>query len=569
MKLKIHPYFAAFLLSGLALASCKENDIVYDTDVEGKEFRTVALDVPLGKVKIPVYATLQKELKTEDSIRLNDKGVMYVEYTHEEQVEWTDNIGIKEVANHFDYDVADLGSLPTPPPGLPPLPTYPYTYNGERDTAIVLTTATAAGDEDASTWVEKVTFAEGEFSFTIVLPSGFVGSFLLEIPQLTLAGESASFSRSINTETAAVPDDYHIDLTGATIETAAVGGFQHGMLIKYSFQIGGNIGLSTETKVSVGYGMSGVKVSKMFGYFGQQAPKDDEEGEIDLDFFDDFNLSGQFDFINIEIDAEVKNKLGIPLSIQGDFAMYQDENKIDNALTLTPTFDLKVESATYDTGNETVVTETSLFQTKAALLLDGNNLPNKMKFKVSGIANPTPASDGWDNFLVKGGDDENLVDVALNIRIPFHFKTSQYTREDTIKFDFNDLIKDSENESEAMDSVILRLTIDNGLPLDINLGMVALAADGQRLNTPVISAQLIKAGVPTGNGNQITPEHSVLMIRLTQTQIKEFRDRDVKNLIMETGAKTGGSEYVTLNDQSFLNIEVSLHATVSLSSNLF
>ncbi|MDR1153087.1 MAG: hypothetical protein LBL04_00080 [Bacteroidales bacterium] len=567
MKSKICQYFAAVLLGGLTLASCKDNDIVYNTDGAGKEFRTVSLAIPVGKVQVPLYATLRKE--TDDPILINRDGVMYVEYTHKEEVEWTDNIGINEVHNEFSCDVT--GTYPEPIGPLPPIPTappgwsYPSTYEGARDTTIVLTTATTGGEDDETTYVERVTFAEGQFKFDIRLPSGFAGLFHLEMPQLTPAGASGYFSRDINTATAS-PDDYILDLAGATVNTILVDG-KHVVVIPYSFKIGRSTPVSsTDARVTVGYDLSGVTVSRMFGYFGQQTPKDDGEGEIKLDFFDDFGLAGQFDFTGIEIDAQVKNRLGIPLQIDGKFDMYRDETKIDNALALNPPFNFKIAGATYNESSGTVAEAVTDFKPVATLHLDGNNLPNKMKFKVDGMSNPTPETDGERNFLVKG--DDELVDVALNIRIPFHFKTSHYARLDTIEFDFNDLIKDSEAESEAVDEAILTLTIDNGLPLDINLGMVAVNVAGQRMSVPVISEQPIKSGVP-GSGNQIASEHSVLNIRLTQEQIKEFRDRDVKNLVLETTAKTAGSDYVTLNDQSFLNIEISLSATVSLSFDLF
>lgn len=558
MKLKTYQYFAIALLGGL-IASCKDNDIVYDTDPEGKEFRAVSIALPLGKVKIPLYETLRKEMNTDDSLRIDENGVMYVEYAYDAHVEWTDSIGIKEFANEFSYEIIDNVALP---PGVSiPDENVSYTYNGVRDTSIVLTTATTTGDEDASTYVDKVTFSAGQFTFEIDLPTGFDGNFLLEIPQLTLAGQSAPFSRHINTSTA-IDDDYVIDLAGATIETDE----DHAMKIKYAFSIGGSLNLSNaDDKVTVAYEMSGISVSSLFGYFGEQEPTDQEEREIELNFFNDFELDGQFGFDGITIDAVVTNRLGIPLYVESDLSMYRDETKLENALALNPPFVLDVSPAVF--ANETVNEVISRFHATATLNLGGNNLPNKIKFKVGGKSNPNPNRDGKSNFLVKDDTHESLIDVELTIHIPFRFKTSLYTRKDTIDFDFNDLIKDSETESECVDNAELKLVLENGLPIEIGLSMYAVGADGQKLDKAIISDHTITGGVP--NGNQITPERSELSVRLTQDQIKEFRDRNVKSLLLETGAKTAGNDFVTLNDQSFLTVEASFSATVSISSELF
>jgi hypothetical protein len=559
MKLNTCQSLAIVLLSGLLFASCKDNDIVYDTDVEDKEFRSVGVSFPVGKVSIPLYATLQKELNTADPILLDENGVIYVEYTHEERVEWLNSIGINELEKKtISYEI---NTPSTPPPGLP----GKHQYDGDRNTSVKLSTTKTDGEADPTTWVSEVEFSEGRLTFEISLPSGFDGNFRLEIPQLTLAGEQTPFLRDIQTSTAS-PDDYIIDLAGATIETNADADADHTINIKYSFQIGGNAPLNPNAKVEVSYEMSGLEVSSMFGYFGQLEPEDDQgEGEIDLDFFDDFELDGEFGFTDIKIDAEVVSKLGIPLSVSSEFDMYRDETKI-NGFVLNSPFDLSIASATQE--NNAVTASTNRFSSTATLNLDGSNLPNKLKFKVGGLSNPDESGNDEENFLIRGEEDESLVDVMLKVRIPFRFKTSLYSRKDTIDFDFNDMIKDNEVESECVDNVSLKLSMDNGLPLDIDLKMVALTEDGQILaEEPLIREHSIEGGA-LSDGN-ITPKHSDLIVQLTQKQIKEFRDRNVKKLILETGSKTTGNDYVTLTGESYLNIDISFTANVTISSEIF
>jgi hypothetical protein len=188
-----------------------------------------------------------------------------------------------------------------------------------------------------------------------------------------------------------------------------------------------------------------------------------------------------------------------------------------------------------------------------------------VNFKVDGSINPDGAATK-NFFIIEDNIEDNasLLDIGLLMEIPFKFKmTGTYDRKDTIDFDFNDIVEES--ISKNIEDAKMILVFENGLPFDVKLSITALAEDGAKVGVSIIEggAQI------EGSRNGDPPTRNELSVSLTQEQLKQYREKKVKHLLVESSIATVGADAVQLTGETGLSIEMSFSATVNISSELF
>jgi hypothetical protein len=305
-------------------------------------------------------------------------------------------------------------------------------------------------------------------------------------------------------------------------------------------------------------------LKSMFGYFGTMDASPDETNEFEFDFFEDLGLKQSVGLKDIIIKAGIVNNVGVPMLIDvSTIKMFNNDVDLGTSLKLTPEFKVNVDPATYANNQLTPVLTTK--EINASLEFSDGKFPNRLVFDVTGTGNPPTMPKAY-NFIEKS---DKLVDINLEILVPLHVKTGAYQRQDTIDFDFNDLIDDDESLSKSVEKVVLYLDIHNGLPFEIKLSGVALDPGDKPISPILISEQTIKSGKPEGTSGKVTPTRGALEITLTQTQIEQLRIKDAKKIILITESATYGSDYVKIYNDAALDIDVSVSFKANIPSSIF
>jgi hypothetical protein len=233
----------------------------------------------------------------------------------------------------------------------------------------------------------------------------------------------------------------------------------------------------------------------------------------------------------------------MPMHAVADLYFVNDKG-LNTKLKMTPPYEFDVEGATLGAGTDPVIPATKTFTTTLdPIEFTAEGFPAALRYIVEGKGNLAGETS---NFIMDPAAD--LAEITMKLTVPLHFKASAYNRKDTIKFDYDEIIKnDPEGTySKSIEEIVLKLKVMNGLPLNITMAVDAVDAAYQQVETIVEGADLTAGG------------ESTVEVRLNQTQIERIRLGKVKHLILKTFAGTQNEDYVKVMHDDALDIHVSV-----------
>jgi hypothetical protein len=326
-------------------------------------------------------------------------------------------------------------------------------------------------------------------------------------------------------------------------------------------------------RLEADYSLKNLDWERISGYFGVIGVTDSVD--LDMSFFEDLQMKQTMGMTDISLQAKVTNYLGLSMLIDTKIDAIDKGgttlSEADSPLKLSDPFKIVINPATES--DEELTPVVTPYTPTVTLDLKEGKYPAKLLFDLSGTTNVNLAGDTLanletvTNFIKRDPNSDTLVKVDVDLTIPLTLKTTAYVRHDTIEFDFNDLIKGNEETSESVAQVDLYLKVDNGLPFDIILGASALDKDGTVVHQSFIKDKTIKSAVPPSN----TPTHSDLTITLEQDLIKEFREKGVKKIEINTVAASynTGADYVSVKGDASLEIAVYVSFKANIPSSIF
>jgi hypothetical protein len=185
-----------------------------------------------------------------------------------------------------------------------------------------------------------------------------------------------------------------------------------------------------------------------------------------------------------------------------------------------------------------------------------DRLPNGIVFNFAGVVNPKEDADQQGGNVIAKNNDATLAKVDFAIIVPLHVALSDFSRKDTIKFDYNDIVGNDDDYVNEVKFFDIELLVENGLPFDITLKAVAIDEDEKDVET--IATVNVDA---KKNDQRIT-------VKLTQSQLDKFRTHDVKQIVLHTTANTKNNNYEQVKATDFLNVDVSVNFKANIPSNL-
>jgi hypothetical protein len=274
----------------------------------------------------------------------------------------------------------------------------------------------------------------------------------------------------------------------------------------------------------------------MFGYFGHNTLIY-ESGKIDIDLFDpgdNWDIE-DFKFENPQFKVYYKNSYGIPANFYFDSVIahttYYDE-----------TYDVEDYGAglPMDSTNPFEIAHTTDFGTfiEDSLILDKNNSniseiisrrPAWFKFTAHAHTNPYGDS-GHHNFV--GNDSKFIADIE--VELPLWGYIDRFHGRDTADFD----LKEEFEDPGVIEYLMLRLTIDNGLPVEANTQAYFLDENYVVLDSVLkeTGTQVIAPAEVDGDGRVISKTKKVTDVVVTGEMLEKLMD--TKYMVYRADAST-------------------------------
>ena len=519
MKSKTYIFIMTLVM---ALVSCLENEIVYNKD--NLDYRKVEVNAPLAKIHIPLYKMMCKHMDFGEPF-IDDEGVVCIRYTLSDNIKWDDDIGIDDYSTGNNTWPFELGGLTLADSKL----------TGTRIYEVKLTTSDYAQDS----YVNEAELTTGEISFALAGFGSLYGTIKFTILELTKDG--IAFTQTVN-----LPSSGTViyPLAGYKIKTNN----SHLLMVICEIAL---TNTPSSSEVGIGFRLSDMKVNYMSGYFGQVDYNAEPEYDMELDFFDDLGFNGIVGFKDIKMDAMVTNKADLPINIEAHVLTVLDERLESN-----PPFDYIIPGATR-TGNTLTVTPVvhPISITMPDIEFASGNYP---KLEFGGMTNPNGNPNGdAENFIVKNADGL-LAEVECTLTVPLHVKAEEYSRKDTLDFDYNEIVGNRENFVNNIEYVNLYILVNNGLPFDVTL-------DATVINESETFSSIVLSGARISSK---TSEHRIEII-LSDDLLEDFRTKEVKKIILQTTANTQDKAFVKVKGADFLDIDLSVRSKGRLFSIFF
>lgn len=371
-------------------------------------------------------------------------------------------------------------------------------------------------------------------SFGVTVPSGYTGNYSIKFPGLVKAnGDTVVINKNFN--------DTQIneqDLSGAKL-LFVHGGVGSYYTIETTINVTGTNNPSNQNFV-LHNEIKNLNPGFIFGYFGTvDAIK--YEQNISLNFFESIGFVDLVQFKGISIELFIENYIGVPLAISIDSLVFSNSSSGEIVPLIMDDNTIKLENATFS--NQIIPTSNTFhFDYTNCNLDDAINIwADEMYIKLGSITNP----DRDKSILNFISTDINLEAGAV-IDIPFWFKTSNYSRTDTLFFDVVETI--GETEVDYLEKLTLSFEFDNGFPLEINAQIYMATDQGQIIDSLFSDGEQLIWDSPEMDieGKAIGAANTKVDIILDRDQVNRLRQNKSEKILIQSRIKTGKDDFIKL-----------------------
>ena len=305
------------------------------------------------------------------------------------------------------------------------------------------------------TFIDSIIYKSGSLQITINSNIKHNIQVLLTIPSAKKGGISLSQLIDVIYGTP-MPLITTIDLTGYTFDMTLGGSTQNKFLVDYSVTVTGIAGnplLSTDN-ISFNADFKNNKFDKIFGYIGQQflSPNLDT---VYISLFDKSSTLGTFTLVDSKIKVFISNSYGVP--IKANFTLLEGYNPGAGNFAVTGSGvpnPLPLPSPTFSQIGQVLKDSFELNNSNSNVVQIINFQPKFFIYQLNSQSNPLGQTQ---NFVI----DTSLFKVDMEIDLPLHGTAVVFTVQDTFDFELP--------AGDDLDSLLLRMDINNGFPLEVGL----------------------------------------------------------------------------------------------------
>jgi hypothetical protein len=276
-------------------------------------------------------------------------------------------------------------------------------------------------------------------------------------------------------------NDYHADLTN--------NGTSHNTLtVNYTITFNGNNGpVSSSNAMSINMVLQNPEYKVLYGYLGQQNLSNIPD-TVTLSIFNNAVGTGSFTVAEPSIHFDISNSLGIPFAARISQLTAVSQTSFTVASGIPDP--LPVSSPTIAQQGQTLTGSFTMDNTNSNVTSMISDQPKYLT--VQSHVNTNPAGRTI-NFIT----DSSHLAVKMIVELPLYGTASNFVIRDTVPFNYNDL--------ENVESLKLRLNIENWVPLDAAIQLVFTDESNTPLDTLFFPGEVVvPSGIVSGTGERVT-----------------------------------------------------------------
>jgi hypothetical protein len=194
-----------------------------------------------------------------------------------------------------------------------------------------------------------------------------------------------------------------------------------------------------------------------------------------------------------------------------------------------------------------------------------NTNPSVFNFTAAGYSDTTKLSQ--QNFIA----DSSKFKATIEVTLPLWFRAGDFSLKDTIDFDFANILGGGKLTSDAIDFAMVRLTVDNGLPIDVKMQLYFVNSAYQVLdslftdNLPQVQSAKLGPDFKVTEATQKVNEAS-----LDNTKVKKIKDTKwalIKASLSTTDYITKPAQKVKFYKSYKLGFKVFVKAKVKITND--
>ncbi len=306
------------------------------------------------------------------------------------------------------------------------------------------------------------------------------------------------------------------------------------------------------------------KVDEATGYFGRQVLLDEDTSVRIVAFDRDDFPEGMF-FKGTSADVTLASTVGAPLYWKmGTLNFYSRDGK-STALDYSPEAKQIEQQSFADFSQSGSLKEQTL-----SIHLDDDNSnieellnahPAKYSYSMDLVANPDGEVSGETNFVTSNSS----IVTDVNVVLPLWFRISSLDREEMLDLDFSDIFDDE--TIDYVDTVSIKLTTDNGLPIKIRAQAYFMVGDDVVAGKLFDDFTVIGETPTLDSDDKVTAaSHTVVRQPVLGSDIKKYYELGVDKLkfLLNVTTEDTGDRYVKVYQDYKLNSKVSLDIASSI-----
>lgn len=308
--------------------------------------------------------------------------------------------------------------------------------------------------------------------------------------------------------------------------------------------------------------LEGLKVSDAYGYFGNHLMLSDNT-TVRVVAFDRNDFPEGVEFKGAEADVSLSSTVGAPLRWEMGDLTFTDKAGKSTSLGYTPgTVDFGQQSFAdyWETGTLRPQTRTfHIDESNSNIYAAINAHPVKYEYTQSLVANPDGASLTETNFVGR----ESGFSSEVRTTIPMWVRIKRLTYDDGVDMDFRDIFDD--DNVDYVDSIRIRITTDNGLPLKA-YAQGYFTANKEAVGKLFDDRTVICQTAQMGADDKVTaPTHTEATCTLTHEDVRRYYDMGVDRLAFECVVTTEdtGDRFVKI----FADYAVKWKVTMDITSS--
>ncbi len=468
------------------------------------------LAIPLAHANFGVYDILARQDSTDIVVIDNTTGAIALVYKGE--VVSYDAQSIVQLNDQNSQTVLSLADL-----NLVTLPALSGTISTNNSNNIVFNT-------NAGVEIHTVDFSNGTLNLTVTTNLQHDITAVLTFPDLKL--NNVPISRTINlTYTGGIPQtgSTSIDLTNV------VGDFTLGNTTVNTFKVncqttitGTGQPVVGNENIQIDFNLSNLAFENVQGYFGQQNLGISND-TILMKIFETAS-TGYFELVNPKVKFIVENSFGFPSRI--NFS----EIKTINVATgqefplsgFPNVFDVNAPAIMGQTATSTLELNTTNTPNLSTVITP---VPKYFYFAATAQSNPSGQTANL-NFI----EADSKFKVRTEVELPLEGLAYGFELKDTVPFNFNE-------DVSVIESVMFRINVDNGFPVDFRTQLVFLDQNYSPLFTIFNTPEAVVQSALVDNGGKVN-QNTLKITDATLNTLQISQLNQVKYVLINGVAQT-------------------------------